>query len=99
MLVQEMLECNQRTLEFLISGLLKLKADSIILKEYFKIIENSIDANGMAKLNPNVIIWAVSLLDRTNMPQLLSRAWQQRFVQMLKVYYHKNNHFVYPISS
>jgi hypothetical protein len=99
MLLQEMWECNQRSLYFLITGLLKLREDNIVLREYFKIIESSIEGDGMAKVNPNIIIWAVSLLDRKNKSLMLSRSWQQRFLNMLRVYYNKNNQFVNSISS
>lgn len=42
MLLEEMTQINQMTFDALVSGLLKLKPDSRLLKEYYRIIDESI---------------------------------------------------------
>lgn len=71
----------------MVESLLDLKIEHKLLREYFSIIEQVIDHQGRAKVNPRVILYAVSLLTREDMVKYLSEDWEGRFLKMLELYF------------
>ena len=84
---------SHNNLYFLIESLLKEKSVSRIVKEYFKLIGESVDSEGRTRINPLSIAMSLPLLIGKNYSEFFEINWFSKYARMLGLYFGPSSRF------